>query len=97
MGNQTITPTFTDKDVKILATTSGKSEDEIRQWYKEFHEDSNQTDRLNKRQFKKYYLKLKNNPNLDKLTDHIFRAFDTDQSGKFSKYSYSNYCLLFCS
>jgi Ca2+-binding EF-hand superfamily protein len=87
MGNQTISPTFVEKDIQILAKTSGKSENEIRQWYKEFHEDSNQTDRLNKRQFQKYYLKLKNNPHLEELTNHIFRAFDTDHSGKFPIFS----------
>ncbi len=83
MGNQPISPTLTEKDIQILVKTSGKNENEIRQWYKEFHEDSNHTDRLTKRQFKKYYSKLKNNPNLEQLTDHIFRAFDTDHSGKF--------------
>lgn len=83
MGNQQTPPTLTEKDIQILVKISGKNENEIRQWYKEFHEDSNRTDRLTKRQFKKYYSKLKNNPNLEQLTDHIFRAFDTDHSGKF--------------
>ena len=83
MGNRQTPTTFTEKDVQILVKTSGKTENEIRQWYDEFLRDSNNTGRMNKRQFQLFYTKLKKNPNLEKLTDHIFRAFDADQSGKF--------------
>ncbi|CAF1065332.1 unnamed protein product [Adineta ricciae] len=81
MGNQQASKSLTDRDVQILIETSGKSEREILQWYTEFHEDSHGTDRMNKRQFQNYYLKLRNRPNLQQITDHIFRAFDIDQSG----------------
>lgn len=81
MGNQQASPQFTDKDAQILAQTSGKSEAEIRQWYSDFHAESGQTGRLNKQQFKNYYGRLSKKSNLDQLTDHIFRAFDLNQSG----------------
>jgi len=88
MGNQQTQGKLTEKDVEILLKTSGKSENEIRQWYNEFHEESNNTDRMNKRQFQKYYTKLKKNRNLEQITDHIFRAFDTDHSGKFRRFCF---------
>ena len=81
MGNQQASKVLTDRDVQILIETSGKSEREIHQWYKEFHEDSHGTDRMNKRQFQSFYSKLRSRPNLQQITDHIFRAFDIDQSG----------------
>lgn len=82
MGNQTAKHPFTQKDVQVLANLSGKTEDEIRQWYEEFHRESDGTDRMNKRQFQLFYTKLRKNPKIDQITDHIFRAFDADQSGK---------------
>lgn len=82
MGTQTSSPTFTEKDVEVLIKTSGKTETEIRQWYDDFHAETGQTGRMNKRQFKQYYSRLRNKSNLDPLTDHIFRAFDTDNSGR---------------
>ena len=82
MGNQQTSVALNDKDIEMLVKTSGKSDNEIRQWYKEFLQDSGNTGRMNKRQFQVYYMKLKKNPNLEKITDHIFRAFDTDHSGK---------------
>ncbi len=82
MGNQQASRTFTKKDVEILVKLSGKSENEIRQWYEEFHIESDETDRMNKRQFQIFYTKLKKNPKLEQITYHIFRAFDTDHSGK---------------
>jgi Ca2+-binding EF-hand superfamily protein len=81
MGNQQVSRALTDKDVEILVKTSGKSENYIRQWYKEFHEESENTDRMNKRQFQIFYTNLKKNPNLEQISDHIFRAFDTNHSG----------------
>ncbi len=45
---------------------------------------------MNERQFQKYYSKLKKNPNLELITDHIFRAFDMDHSGKMA-----TSCFLF--
>ncbi|CAF0879074.1 unnamed protein product [Rotaria sp. Silwood1] len=81
MGNQQNSCTLTEKDIALLVKTSGKTEDEIRQWYNEFCLESNNTGRMNKRQFQIYYTKLKKNPNLDKITDHIFHAFDADNSG----------------
>jgi Ca2+-binding EF-hand superfamily protein len=96
MGNQQASYTFTEKDVEILVKTSGKSENEIRQWYNEFRQDSNNTGRMNKRQFQVYYAKLKKNPNLEKITEHIFRAFDVDHSGKFQiKYFNSRFLSLY--
>jgi len=82
MGNQQVTQPLNKKDVELLVKLSGKSENEINQWYEEFHIESNETDRMNKRQFQIYYSKLKKNPKLEEITDHIFRAFDTDHSGK---------------
>ncbi|UJR20787.1 hypothetical protein I4U23_023900 [Adineta vaga] len=81
MGNQQASRSLTNKDIQILIETSGKSEKEIQQWYEDFHEDSQGTDRMNKRQFQTFYLKLRKRSNLQQLTDHIFRAFDIDQSG----------------
>lgn len=60
-----------------------KNENEIQRWYEEFHMESNGTDRMNKRQFQIYYTKLRKPPKLEQITDHIFRAFDTDHSGKY--------------
>ncbi|CAF4229448.1 unnamed protein product, partial [Rotaria socialis] len=37
--------------------------------------------RMNKQQFQVYYTNLKKYPNSDTISDHIFRAFDTDRSG----------------
>lgn len=82
MGNQQTTQTFSKKDIDVLVKLSGKNEQEIQKWYDEFHTESEGKDRMNKRQFQIYYTKLKKNPKLDQITDHIFRAFDTDQSGK---------------
>ncbi len=82
MGNQQATQSFNAKDVEVLVKLSGKSENEIYQWYKEFHIESDETDRMNKRQFQLFYTKLKKNPKLEQITDYIFRAFDTDHSGK---------------
>jgi Ca2+-binding EF-hand superfamily protein len=81
MGNQQTARAYTEKDIEILTKASGKNENEIRQWYKEFQQQSNNTDRMNKRQFQEFYTKLKKNPHLQQMTDHIFRAFDTDHSG----------------
>ncbi|CAF1113818.1 unnamed protein product [Adineta steineri] len=81
MGNRSGTHVLTERDVEILIKTSGKSEREIRQWYDEFHQDTNHTDRMDKRQFQVFYSKLRKKPNLQQITDHIFRAFDADQSG----------------
>jgi Ca2+-binding EF-hand superfamily protein len=86
MGNQQTGRAYTKKDIEILTKASGKSENEIRQWYKEFQQKSNNTDRMNKRQFQEFYTKLKNNPHLQQMTDHIFRAFDTDHSGRYLLY-----------
>jgi Ca2+-binding EF-hand superfamily protein len=83
MGNKQATRPFNDKDVEMLVKLSGKTEDEVRQWYDEFHIESDETDRMNKRQFQLFYTKLKKNPKLEQITDHIFRAFDTDNSGKY--------------
>jgi Ca2+-binding EF-hand superfamily protein len=82
MGNRQPTRPFNKKDIEVLVKLSGKSENEILQWYEEFHIESNETDRMNKRQFQLFYTKLKKNPKLELITDHIFRAFDTDHSGK---------------
>lgn len=82
MGNQHAVRPFSKKDVDLLVKLSGKSEKEIQQWYEEFHMESDGKDRMNKRQFQIYYTKLKKNPKLDQITDHIFRAFDADHSGK---------------
>ncbi|CAF0897753.1 unnamed protein product [Rotaria sp. Silwood1] len=81
MGNTQEKYSLTTKDVQVLVQLSGKTESEIRQWYDEFHKESNGTDRMNKRQFQIYYTKLKKNPKLEQITDHIFRAFDKDHSG----------------
>ena len=82
MGNQQSTQPFSKKEKEVLAKLSGKSEDEIQKWYEEFHIESDETDRMNKRQFQLYYTKLRKNPKLEQISEHIFRAFDTDQSGK---------------
>ncbi|CAF3115583.1 unnamed protein product, partial [Rotaria sp. Silwood2] len=74
--------TFTERDVQVLVKSSGKTENEIRQWYEEFRKESDGADRMNKRQFQSYYTKLKQNTKLEEITDHIFRVFDTDHSGK---------------
>lgn len=95
MGNQHAARPFTEKDAEVLIKLSGKSEQEIREWYKNFHEESNQTDRMNKRQFQLYYTKLKKNPKLQEITDHIFRAFDTDHSGTRSSTSSTADCQHF--
>ncbi|CAF2555241.1 unnamed protein product [Rotaria sp. Silwood2] len=81
MGNQEGKYSLTSKDVQVLVQLSGKTENEIRQWYNEFHKESDGTDRMNKRQFQIYYTKLKKNPKLEQITDHIFRSFDKDHSG----------------
>ena len=81
MGNQQTLCQLTEKDIQILVATSNKSKDEIMQWYDEFLQDTQNTGRMNKQQFQKYYSKLRKNTNLGKLTDHIFRSFDTTQSG----------------
>ena len=93
MGNQTSCSVLTEKDVQILRKITGKNEKEIRQWYEDFYAESNQTGRLNKQQFKQYYSRLKNKSNLDQLTDHIFRAFDTDRSG--NSFSQSSHGLIY--
>ena len=82
MGNQQTARSSNKKDLEVLVKLSGKSESEIQRWYEEFHMESDGTDRMNKRQFQIYYTKLRKNPKLEQITDHIFRAFDTDQSGK---------------
>lgn len=92
MGNQQVHRALNEKDIQVLVKTSGKSENEIRQWYDEFHADSNGTDRMNKRQFEVYYTKLRKNPRLQEITDHIFRAFDTNHSGK---YLHKTFCKIF--
>ncbi|UJR28797.1 hypothetical protein I4U23_010022 [Adineta vaga] len=81
MGNQQTARVFNDKDVQLLVKLSGKTEDEIRKWYADFHIESDETDRMNKRQFQLFYTKLRKNPKLEQITDHLFRAFDTDHSG----------------
>ena len=81
MGNQQAVRVFTEKDVQILIKTSGKTDAEIRQWYEDFQRETENVNRMNKRQFRTYYSKLKKKNNLDEITDHIFRAFDTDHSG----------------
>ncbi len=83
MGNQQTPHILNEKEIEVLVKTSGRSENEIHQWYNEFHEDSNKTDRMNKRQFQVFYTKLKHNPNLEPITDYIFRAFDVNHEGKF--------------
>jgi Ca2+-binding EF-hand superfamily protein len=83
MGNQQTQRTLTENDVQMLVKTSGLNENEIRKWYDEFHKETNNTDRMNKRQFQLYYTKLKHNPNLEQITDHIFRAFDVNHEGRF--------------
>ncbi|CAF2088394.1 unnamed protein product [Rotaria magnacalcarata] len=80
MGNQQKVCVLATKDIQILSKTTGKSENEIRQWYNRFLQESNNTGRMNKQQFQLYYANLKKHPNLDTITDHIFRAFDTDHS-----------------
>ena len=90
MGNQHAARPFTEKDAEVLMKLSGKSEKEIREWYESFNDESNQTGRMNKRQFQLYYTKLKKNPRLQEITDHIFRAFDTDHSGTASLVSDTN-------
>lgn len=95
MGNQQTARTFHQKDVDVLVKLSGKTEEEIRQWYEEFHQESRGTDRMNKRQFQLYYTRLRKNPKLEQITDHIFRAFDTDQSGKNNKPPFLEYTLTF--
>jgi len=59
MGNQPAAQSLTEKDVEVLVKLSGKSENEIHQWYDEFHIESDETDRMNKRQFQIYYTKLR--------------------------------------
>jgi Ca2+-binding EF-hand superfamily protein len=86
MGNEQATRPFGIKDIQVLVKLTGKTENEIQQWYDEFHMESNETDRMNKRQFQLYYSKLKKNPKLQEITDHIFRAFDTDHSGRYLLY-----------
>jgi Ca2+-binding EF-hand superfamily protein len=81
MGNQQTTRPFSENDVQMLVKLSGKTENEIREWYKEFHAESDQKDRMNKRQFQLFYTKLRKNPKIEQISDHIFRAFDTDNSG----------------
>lgn len=82
MGNQQTARSFNKKDLEVLVKLSGKSESDIQRWYEEFHMESDGTDRMNKRQFQIYYTKLRKNPKLEQITDHIFRAFDSDHSGK---------------
>lgn len=82
MGNGQAAQILTNNDVQMLIKTSGKSENEIRQWYNEFYEESNRTNRMTKKQFQKFYLKLRQNPRLEQITDHIFRVFDTNNSGR---------------
>jgi Ca2+-binding EF-hand superfamily protein len=86
MGNQQAARPFNIKDIQVLVKLTGKTENEIQQWYDDFHMESNETDRMNKRQFQLYYTKLKKNPKLQQITDHIFRAFDTDHSGRYLLY-----------
>lgn len=83
MGNQQKSCAITENDIKILSKVSGKTDDEIREWYNDFLNDCQHTGQMNKRQFQVFYTKLKKNPNLEIITDHIFRAFDSDHSGKF--------------
>ena len=93
MGNQQTTRPFNKKDVDMLVKLSGKTESEIEKWYEEFHIESDEKDRMNKRQFQLFYTKLKKNPKLEKITDHIFRAFDTDHSGNYL-FIYSNFSFI---
>lgn len=83
MGNRQTAEEFTKKDIDLLVNLSGKSETEINQWYEEFRAETKGNNRLNKKQFKSFYTKLKSNSKLDDLTEHIFRAFDIDHSGNF--------------
>ena len=82
MGNRHEKQKFNSRDIQILVDLSGKSENEIRQWYDEFHQATNGTDQMTKQQFELFYTKLKKNPKLELITDYIFRAFDTDHSGE---------------
>lgn len=82
MGNTRDKQPLTEKDIQFLAKSSGKTENEIRKWYEEFQQECNNTGRMNKRQFQSYYTKLKQNPKLEEITDHIFRVFDTNHSGE---------------
>jgi len=86
MGNRQVVQPFTRKDLEVLVKLSGKTENEIENWYNEFHIESNETDRMNKRQFQTYYTKLRKNPRLNQITDHIFRVFDKDNSGRISNF-----------
>lgn len=91
MGNRQVVQPFTRKDLEVLVKLSGKTENEIENWYNEFHIESNETDRMNKRQFQTYYTKLRKNPRLNQITDHIFRVFDKDNSGRISNF----FCFFF--
>ena len=82
MGNQQTAYPFTEKDIEILVKTSGKSEGEVRQWYSDFCAATNNTQRMNKRQFDTFYSRLRRRGNREDLTNHIFRAFDADNSGR---------------
>ncbi len=42
----------------MLVKLSGKTESEIEKWYEEFHIESDEKDRMNKRQFQLFYTKF---------------------------------------
>ncbi|CAF0796446.1 unnamed protein product [Rotaria sordida] len=44
MGNQQNSSTLTEKKIEVLMKTSGKTENEIRQWYNEFCAENNNID-----------------------------------------------------
>ena len=82
MGNRQRGQPITERDIEILVQLTKKKENEIRQWYEEFHRSTDGNNLMSKRQFEQFYCRLKKKENLKNLTEHIFRAFDTDRSSK---------------
>ena len=68
------------RNVKMLCKLSGKNELEIKAWTDDFFA-KNPSGKLNQEQFASYYKQFREEPNIDAIAKHCFRAFDLDHNG----------------
>ncbi len=68
------------KDLTFLVKQSGLSKDEIENFYSLFIED-NPEKKLDKQKFIVLYAKLRPEPEMKKISENIFDAFDRDKNG----------------
>ncbi len=68
------------KDLAFLVKQSGLSKDEIENVYSLFVED-NPEKNLDKQKFAVLYAKLRPEPEMEKISENIYNAFDRDKNG----------------